>query len=239
MTISLNVKKRIETKKKTSHLRKRGVIPAVVYGHKIDNLNISVLESEFRKVYNAAGESTLIDLLVENAAHPVKVIIQDVQLHPVMGDYLHVDFHQVNMKEKLHTNISLKFVGEAPAVKSSGGVLITNKNSIEVKCLPTDLIHEIEVDLSHLKKLEDSIRVKDLNVPKTIEVLDLSDEIVAIVTESKTEKEAEATNVPVDTKIEPEVIGKKEKESADAEGDAKADDVKAEKKAEKKQEKAK
>ncbi len=232
MTISLNVKKRSETKKKTSQLRKRGVIPAVVYGHKVNNWNISVLESEFKKVYKAAGESTLIDLLVENAA-PVRVIIQDVQLHPVMGDYMHVDFHQVNMKEKLHTNISLKFVGEAPAVKSSGGVLITNKNSIEVKCLPADLIHEIEVDLSHLKNLEDSIRVKDLNVPKTIEVLDLSDEVVAIVTESKTEKEAEAVSVPVDTKVEPEVIGKKEKESADAEGDSKPEDVKAEKKQEK------
>ena len=99
--------------------------------------------------------------------------------------------------------------------------------------MPADLIHEIEVDLSHLKNLEDSIRVKDLNVPKTIEVLDLSDEVVAIVTESKTEKEAEAVSVPVDTKVEPEVIGKKEKESAGAEGDAKVEDVKAEKKQEK------
>lgn len=233
MTISLNVKKRSETKKKTLQLRKSGVIPAVVYGHKVDNLNVSVLENEFKKVYKTAGESTLVDLLVESSANPVKVIIQDVQLDPVMGDYLHVDFHQVNMKERLHTNISLKFVGEAPAVKSSGGVLITNKNSIEVKCLPADLIHEIEVDLSPLKNLEDSIRIKDLKVPKVIEVLDLPDEIVAIVTESKTEKEAEAANVPVDTKVEPEVIGQKEKESADAEGDAKADDVKAEKKQEK------
>ncbi len=233
MTISLNVKKRTETKKKTSQLRKRGAIPAVVYGHKVDNLNVSVLENEFKKVYKAAGESTLVDLLVESSVNPVKVIIQDVQLDPVVGNYLHVDFHQVNMKEKLHTNISLKFIGEAPAVKSSGGVLITNKNSIEVKCLPADLIHEIEVDLFPLKNLEDVIRVKDLKVPKIIEVLDLPDEIVAIVTESKTEKEAEASNVPVETKVEPEVIGKNEKESADAKGEAKSDDVKAEKKQEK------
>ena len=233
MTLQLRVNKREEKGKKNTKLREDGKIPAVLYGHKVKNINLSVMGNEFRKIYKQAGESTLVDLSLENEKIPIKVIIQDVQRDPVREDFLHIDFHQVNMKEKLHTHINLSLVGEAPAVKAFGAVLVTNKYSIEVKCLPSDLVSEIPVDLSSLKNLEDSLRIKDLKIPKEIEVLDNPDEIVVIVTESKTEKEAEKmAQAPVEAKVEPEVIGKKEKEAEEVA----ATEEKTEKKAEKKSE---
>lgn len=230
MTILLNVKKRIEKKKKVDGLRSEGYIPAVLYGHKVENVNLSVSVGDFNKLYKLAGESTLIDLNIDESSKPVKVIIQDVQVDAVKRNFLHIDFHQVNMKEKLHTHIGLVFTGEAYAVKNFGGVLVTNKDTIEVKCLPTDLVSEITVDLSSLKNLEDTIRIKNLIIPRTIEVLDNPDEIVAIVSESKTEKDAATmTQAPTDVKVEPEVIGKKEKEEAVKSGEAPVE-VKPEKK---------
>lgn len=221
MTLKLHVQKRTLAGKKVKTLRKHGKIPAVLYGHKIENINLEISRGDFLRIFKMAGESTLIDLAVAGEKDPVKVIIQDVQPDPLRGDFLHVDFHQVNMKEKLHTHIKLKFIGEAPAVKGFGGVLVTNKNSLEVKCLPGDLVSEIEVDLSALKSLEDSIRVGSLHIPKGIEVFDQPEDMVVIVTESKTEKEAEAMKAaPTEAKVEPEVIGKKEKEGEGAATDA-------------------
>jgi len=185
-SILLKAQKRDVVGKAASRIREKGLIPAVVYGHKIKNINIQVASNEFMKVYREAGESTLFDLSL-NDASPVKVIIQDVQKDPVKGDFIHVDFHQVSMKEKLQTQIPLKFVGVAPAVKAFGGVFVTQKESINVKCLPQDLVSEIEVDVTPMVTLEDSLRIKDLRVSEKIEVLDNPQDIVASVIVTKEE----------------------------------------------------
>lgn len=222
MTLILQAKKRSEIGKKIKHVRNQGFIPGILYGHNVQNVNLSVPFAQFRKIYQQAGESTLVDLKVDDAESPVKVIIQDVQRDPVKGEILHVDFHQVNMREKLHAHITLKFTGIAPALKNFDGVLVTGKSEIEVHCLPSDLVHEIEVDLSSLKQLNDAIHIKDLIVPSGIEILDAASDIIVSVTESKTEKEAETmAQAPVaEVKVEPELVGKKEKEAEEADGEA-------------------
>lgn len=211
MNLVLNVKQRNATGKKVAELRKTGYIPGVIYGHKVKNANVSVSVNEFIKIYGRAGESTLIDLNLEGVSEPLKVIIQEVQRDPVKQKFLHVDFHQVNMYEKIHTHISLVFKGDAPAVKNFGGVIVTNKSSLEVKCLPADLVHEISLELSSLENLDDAIRVKDIQVPKGIEVLDDPHEIVVNVSESRTEQEAATITESSEAPLEPQVVGKKEK----------------------------
>lgn len=211
MNLVLNVKQRNAIGKKVDVIRKSGYIPGVIYGHKIKNANVSVSVNEFIKIYDKAGESTLIDLNVEGVSEPLKVIIQEVQRDSVKQKFLHVDFYQVNMHEKIHAHISLVFKGEALAVKNFGGVIVTNKNSLEVKCLPADLVHEIFLELSSLENLNDAIRVKDIQVPKGIEVLDNPDEIVVNVSESRTEQEAATITETSEAQLEPQVVGKKEK----------------------------
>lgn len=208
--------------KQTKHLRAVGELPAVLYGHGVSSRPLVVTGGDFQRVYRQAGESTLVNLVVDSAA-PVKVIIQDVQRHPITGRPLHVDFHQVRMTEKLHTDIPLTFRGEAPAVKELGGVLVKNLDHVKVEALPGDLVHEITVDVSALKTFDDQIHAGDLKVPAGIIVLDTADEVVALVAPPRSEQElAELEQAVVDEKTAVEQVEgvKKEEPVPAAEGEA-------------------
>ncbi|MFA5021568.1 MAG: 50S ribosomal protein L25 [Patescibacteria group bacterium] len=188
MTLTLNVKTRVQKAKAVAQLRKADKIPAVLYGHKIKPLNLSIAYSDFEKLYRQAGESTLVDLIVDDGK-PVKVLIQDYQLEPKTNRFIHVDFHQVRMDEKIHTEIGLKFIGEAPVIKEKGGMMVTNIHAVEVTCLPQDLVHEIEVNISGLKTFDDAIHVADIIVPKGITILNVPNDVVVLIQAPRTEKE--------------------------------------------------
>jgi len=188
--VSLEVSQRKETGKKLVSLRERGEVPAVLYGHKVSNLNVSISYNELLKVMKG-GESRLIDLVIDRQK-PVKVIIQDSQLDPVTGKYIHIDFYKIKMDEKIHITIPLHFVGEVPAVKELNGVLMTNIEEVEASCLPQDLVENIEVDLSGLDTFDAAIHVKDLKLPKNVQVVGHNeDDLVAKVIPPRTEEELE------------------------------------------------
>lgn len=197
--------------KKTKTLKKSGSVPVVLYGHGVPSRSLSVSANDFVRAYRSAGESTLIELGV-GEERPVKVIIQDVQRHPVSGEILHVDFHQVKMTEKLHTEIDLSFVGESVAVKELGGVLVKNLDHVKVEALPGDLVHEIPVDISVLKTFEDLVHIADLKLPNGITVLDAPDDVVCLVTPPRSEAELAALEEKVEEKVE-EVEGIEKKEA--------------------------
>lgn len=199
--ITIRARAREVLGKKTQTLRHAGDLPAVLYGKGVDALSLTVNLNEFQRAYRMAGESTLIDLAVERAA-PVKVIIQEVQRHPVTSALLHVDFRQVNMAEKITTEIPLVFTGESAAVKELGGVLVKNLDEIEVKSLPGDLVHEIKVDISALQTFEDIIHVGDLALPKGIEPLADAKEVICLVTPPRSEKELAELEEKVEEKVE-------------------------------------
>jgi len=186
-TFVLDVKKREETKKKTQDLRDKDLIPAVMYGRGKENINLMVDYNTFGKILEKAGESSLIDLKIDGA-EPIKVIIQDIQIDQVAGRNIHIDFYQVNMKEKVTTDVEIKFVGEAPAEKL-GGIVVKNIEEIEIKCLPGDLISKIEVDLSILTEMDSIIHVGDIKFAETIEILNHSDDVIANVVEPAKEEE--------------------------------------------------
>lgn len=186
-SVSLQAEKRDILGKKTAELRAKGLLPAVLYGQ-AESVSISVPFALFEKAYKQAGASTLVDLSVDGGA-AVKTLIHDVQVDPVTDRTIHVDFYQVKMTEKLTATIPLKFIGEPKAVKELGGTLVKNIDEVEVRCLPGDLVSDIEVDLASLKTFEDSITVQNLNVPRGIEVLAQGDAIIATVTASLSEED--------------------------------------------------
>lgn len=208
--LTLSAKKRDLVGKKTRQLRKKGILPAVLYGFKIKNLNLEVDLKEFKKIYQEAGTSSLISLEVEKKKIPV--LIKDFQKDPLSGEFLHVDFYHPSLKEEVEAFVPLEFVGEAPAVKELGATLIKHLDEIEVRALPLDLPHEIKVDLSSLKGFDDEILVKDLKVPQGVKILTKPEEIVVSLTPP--EKLEEELEKPIEEEIiEPEVVGqKKEKE---------------------------
>ena len=173
---------------KANKIRSTGFIPAVVYGNDVKNINIALDKTEFMQIYRHAGTSNLIDLNIADQ-DKFKTLIHDTQTDPIHNEIIHVDFYKVNMKEKIHTEIPLKFVGDSKAVLELEGSLITPKDAIEVECLPADLIPEIEIDVSVLNDFEKNIRISDLRLPDTIEVQDDPEEVIAFVEEPRSEEE--------------------------------------------------
>lgn len=176
--------------KMTKSLRNNGQIPAVVYGPGVENQNLTLDARAFEKLYRAAGESSLVQLVIE-AQEPVNVLIHDVAREPLTGRTVHVDLYRVNMAEKLIAHIPLHFINESRAVKELAGILVKNISEIEVRCLPENLVPEIDVSLQPLTELESSIKMKDLILPKGVETSShhAPDDIVVIVTPPLTEDE--------------------------------------------------
>jgi large subunit ribosomal protein L25 len=215
MKLKISAKIRKEKGKKLKTLRKRGVLPAVLYGPKIKNLDLEIEAKEFEKILEKAGESSLISLELKDEKLKDKeflVLIHDVQRDPLTQKPIHVDFYQPILKEKIEAKIPIIFEGEAPAVKEFGGTLVKNISEIEVRATPQNLPREIKVNISNLKKFEDAILVSDLKLPKGVEVKRAKDEVIARVLPP--EKMEEEIVKPVEEKIEEagKVEEKKEKE---------------------------
>lgn len=200
----LEVKERELLGKKVKSLRKDGFLPAVVYGHKFDSHHLTIAEKEFEKVYKEAGGNTVVELKKPEEGKKINVLIHDVSVDPITRKPIHVDFYRVKMDEKITTRIPIKVIGESKAVKELDGMLITNRDEIEVECLPGDLIHEIEVDISVLEELESSIHINDLKVPSTIKVLDEPEEAVLTVEPPRSEEEMAELEEPVEGEVPPE-----------------------------------
>ncbi len=210
--INLSAKIRKDFGKKVKKIRQQGMVPAVLYGPKTENISLEVGLKEFEKVYQEAGESSLIEVKVDKKTF--LVLIHAVEIDIISQKPIHIDFYQPNLDEEIEAAVPLVFEGESPAVKDLGGTLIKNIHELEVKALPQNLPHEIKVDISVLKMLGDSIAIKDIVIPGegVVKILKEPDEKVVFVAEpEKVEEELEKS---VEEKVEEveKVEEKKEKE---------------------------
>lgn len=212
-----------DLKKETLHAKRTaGVVPAVLYGQGKENKNVWVNGLEFGKVFEEAGENTVVSLEIEGGAKE-NVLIYDYQMNPLSGKITHVDLLRVNMKEEIETEIPLVFVGEAPVVKEKGGIFVKVMDNVEVRCLPGNMPHEFEIDLTTLVEFEDRITVGDIKVPADVEILNNPETIIASVSAPRSEEELAELNEKVEEDVT-KVEATKEKEVA--EGEAKAEDKK-------------
>lgn len=202
--LTLAAQLRTELGKKAEAVRDAGRIPAVVYGGQGANLNISLAYNECEKLYTQAGESSLVDLVIENGT-PIKTLIHEVQHSPMTNRISHVDFFRVTMTEKLTTTIPFEFIGESKAVKEQAAVLVKNIVEVDVRCLPQDLVSEIIVDLSLLQNLEDSISLSDIVLPSGIEILHHEDDDVVVVA-TPPMSEAELAKLEAEDAVKPAEI---------------------------------
>ena len=218
----LSVKKREVTGKKVKKLRLEDKVPAVLYGNNTKTINLIMEYADFDTAFINAGYSTLVELSIDDK-EAVKVLIHEVTRDPLSEKYQHIDFYQVDMKKKVTANISFNFINEAPAVKSMGGMLVTQADHITIECLPADLMKTFEVDLSSLVDFDEKIRIKDLQLPETATVLSDPNELVAAV---KTPRvyikedeigDTEATEEEVTEGEEGEDTGEKEKKETNKE----------------------
>jgi large subunit ribosomal protein L25 len=156
---------------KNSAIRKEGNIPAVVYGKHMDKpLAIMCNKNDFIKKFKEAGYST--PLTLEGKDVDQFVLIQDMQLDPVSDVVLHVDFMAVNKNEKVTTEVPVKLVGESPIEKLGEGKIQLLKDFIEVEAFPQDLPHDVQIDISVIVKMDDTIFVSDIKLSDKVEILD-------------------------------------------------------------------
>lgn len=216
MTLQIKAQPRDRTGKQVRSLRVQGLMPAVLYGNNQKPTNLTIDQADFRRVYQKAGKTTLIDLAILDQ-NLVKVLIHDLQLHPVSNQIIHTDFYQVKLTEKIHATVPVQVVGEAPAVKELQGTMIVNKNELDVEAYPQDLVPAIEVDISPLKTFDDVIHAKDLLAPKGIEILTDPDEVIVLIQPPRSEEElAKLEEKPVED-VETVAVEEKGQEEATVE----------------------
>ncbi len=196
--IQLQAAKREITGKKTKNLRKQGEIPAVVFGSDQDSINIQLNHKAFSKAYEKAGHSTLLDINLDGK--DFKVLIDEVQYNPRNREIMHVMLNKVNLKEEIHAEVPIELVGEADGVKVEKGVLVTPVSTIEVKCLPTDLPPVIEVDISGLAQIGDSLTIGSISLPQGVKLLHEEDteQIIATIAGAQKEEPVEEAAVSPD-----------------------------------------
>lgn len=210
---------RTMTGRKVRQLRQNGFIPGILYGHGIKNVALSFPAHAFTRLYEDAGESSLVDLVVDDR-EPVKVLIHETWRDPLTNAIAHVDLHQVRMDEKIRAEVEIVFQGTAPAEKELGGILVKNLTHLAVECLPRELPHNFIVDISSLKTFDESIRVKDLHLPASLNIQTDPQETIVSVAPPRSEEELAALNeVVVEDVAAVEVAAEKEKaEGAEEEG---------------------
>jgi large subunit ribosomal protein L25 len=187
--IALKAEERTILGKKVKKLRKSGFIPGHVFGNGIETEHISVNGHDFLKVYDQAGETGLIDLRIgEEKIKPV--MIRGIQYDPVSDDVLNIDFYQVNLKEKVTVPVPIVLSGEEhESVHLGETVILQTLSEVEVEALPTDLIENIEVDITSLQNVGDAITVADLKYDREIlNVLAEPEEVVVKMDNAVTEE---------------------------------------------------
>jgi len=193
---------------KLDRIRKAGRVPAVFYGKKEASTAISIPQIDFLKVWKAAGESSVITL--ETPKGIKESLIQDVDLDPITGIPRHADFYVFEKGHKVEVELSLEFTGISPAVKDLGGMFVKVLYKLKVEAMPKDLPHGINVDISSLVNFGDQILAQDIVLPPGIKLREHPEEVVALVSAPREEKEEEVVE-PVDlSEIEVEKKGKED-----------------------------
>jgi len=206
--VVLNAEKRNVVGKQVRALRRQGKLPAVIYGHGIEPLVISLNQREASRILLSLSASHLVVIKVDDQPHTT--LVREKQRHPVKGHMIHIDFQEVSMTERLRAQVRLDIVGDAPAVKNYNGIIVVNMEELEVEALPGDLPDRLTVNINTLENIGDAIHVRDIQLPPAVDMVEDPNEIIVVVTAPALAIE-EVVEAPTE---EPEVIerGKKEEE---------------------------
>ncbi|GAB4570751.1 MAG: 50S ribosomal protein L25/general stress protein Ctc [Anaerolineae bacterium] len=214
--VKLEAELRTVTGKKVKQLRAQNLIPAVIYGQKIDSaVHVQIRRDVLRQVLRAAGATNLIEISAGNQTY--NVLVREVQRDVLSGDPLHVDFYSVALDTRLSAEVPVVTVGESPVVASGEAMLITPNTIVEIEALPTNIPSELELDISKLTEPGTFLTVSDLELPEGVTLLSDADLVLArteLPRREEVEEVEEEDFFAEEVSAEPEVIkrGKEEDE---------------------------
>jgi large subunit ribosomal protein L25 len=186
----LTVEKRTVLGKNVKKLRREGVLPGNVYGKGLPSIAIQMKTETFQDLYKQVGETGLIDVMVDGNRHPA--LVKNLQLKYPLRIPLHVDFYEVNLKEKVKTMVPLSVIGEPKAVTDKLGLLLQQLSEVEVEALPEELPENIEVNVEPLAAIDEQLTVGDLKVSGDVTILTDPAQIVVKIAEPVQEEPEEA-----------------------------------------------
>jgi len=209
--LKLNAARRDVLGKRNRFLRRQGITPAHLFGHSIESQSLQCDTTELKKILAHAGETRLINLNIEGEKQPKRVFVREIQRDPLGKQLFHVDFYQVRMEEKIEVAVPLVLVGESPAMKGKGCMLVHGITELSIECLPEKVPPQIEVDITILEELEQGIHVKDIILDPDIIVHADPEQLIVKVTEVQLKVEEEEV-----------VAEEEEEEGVEVEGEAEA-----------------
>lgn len=211
--VVIKAEKRDVIGKKVGVIRRQGFIPGVMYGHNSEPFAITMNAREVNRALSGLTSSSIVTVEVNGESH--QALIREKQKNYIRNEIIHIDFQILSLKEKIRSKIEIQLTGLAPAVKNFNGIVLQERESIDVEALPADLPERFVVDISKLENIGDLIRVSDLDIAESVTVFDdLNDVIVSVsgAMAEEVEEEVETTEG-----AEPEVLEKGKKDEEESE----------------------
>jgi len=196
-------------------VRRAGLVPGVIYGHKQDPINIQFPESGIHRITRHGGENVLINISITDHGEET-VMIKEIQVHPITRHVLHTDFVRVSLEEMITTHVPITLVGEAAGI-DEGGILDFPLRELLIECQVGQIPEDIKIDVSALN-IGDQIRVEDVILPEGMTAHDDPTTFIVSVAHPSVIKEEDELEAVVDEDREPEVIGEKRDEEEEEEG---------------------
>ena len=166
-----SVAARSEFGKRAKRLRRTGVLPANVYGRGLESVAVQMPHRGAEDLLAAHGLNSLIEIEVEGEARERPVVVRSVQRHPLTRELQHVDFWQVDLMREMQAMVPVTLTGEAPAVQTYQGIVITGADRVSVQALPADIPGHFEIAIDGLEELDEQLTVADLDLPEGVTVL--------------------------------------------------------------------
>lgn len=193
----LEIRPRTVLGKHVGALRREGRLPGVIFGGHADSTPVDTDAHAFELAFRRWGTTTLLSLTGLEAEVPA--LVNGVSRDPRSGKLLHVDFVRVSLTEKTHADVPLHFGGESPAVKTHGAILVHGLEHVRVEAFPQDMPHRLEVDISKIEQIDDTVHVRDLVVDTSkVLILNEADEMIAKAVAARVEEEAPAAAAVAD-----------------------------------------
>ena len=213
--VELAAEKRTVLGKQVKQLRRQKCVPGVIYGHDFEPVPLQFDARELRHVLSQVGGSQIIGIQIKGQEQPEMALVRGVQRDPIRRSLLHVDLYRVKMTERIRAEVPLEIVGKSPVVERNEGILLQALSTVEVECLPGDLVDAIEVDLTGLTEVDQALYLRDLAVPAGLEVLDDLNEMIVRVMPLAAEEELEEEAVAPAAEVEVITAAKPKEEAGE------------------------
>jgi large subunit ribosomal protein L25 len=212
--VTIVAEPRTVTGKKVKQLRREGMVPGVIYGQS-EPVKIQMDVKPLRRALRVAGTGQLVEVEVDGKGYTV--LAREIQQHVTRRDIIHVDFLEVDMATTIRSEADLISVGESPLTETGEGIIAQVLHSVEIECLPDDLVSQIEFDISTIETTDDSIMVADLVIPEGITILTDPETLIARFEYTPVAEEEEEEELEDLEAGDVEVIGQEEEEEMDEE----------------------